>query len=95
MDPFKRLPPELVRAILLHTADFASVKNLLSASPWMHSVFPAGPRRIVLDLMALSPITAVPEIQGLFQRIALSHSPIRPLRQSRRLPPFDTREHTE
>ena len=75
MDPFERLPPELIRLILLHIADFASVQTILSASPWVNSVFHARPRTLILDLVASNPITAVPEIQKLFQGIALIHSP--------------------
>ncbi|KAL2783315.1 hypothetical protein BJX66DRAFT_345047 [Aspergillus keveii] len=52
MDPFEKLPAELIHDIITLTADFVGVENLIAASP----------------------ISAVPEVQQLCRSIALMQS---------------------
>ncbi|KAL4869552.1 hypothetical protein BDV12DRAFT_167588 [Aspergillus spectabilis] len=74
MDPFQRLPAEIIQAILLHTADFVGVESLLVASPRVRSVFWAESRLITKNLIASNPITRITELSQLCQRVAAIQS---------------------
>ncbi|OJI97586.1 hypothetical protein ASPVEDRAFT_301060 [Aspergillus versicolor CBS 583.65] len=70
MDPFTRLPPELITQIILYIADFSAVESFISASPQVQAIFQAQPS-IVQDLLQSDPITSFPEIQKLCYNISL------------------------
>ncbi|KAL5336594.1 hypothetical protein BJX70DRAFT_400533 [Aspergillus crustosus] len=72
MDPFERLPFELIEQILL-SIDFATVESLLSASPRIHSIFQAQPT-LVQALIHSNQITSMPEIAALCYNISFIHS---------------------
>lgn len=70
MDPFARLPPELITQIIIYIADFSAVESFISASPQVHAVFKAQPS-IVRDLIQSDPIASLLEIQKLCHNISL------------------------
>ncbi|KAA8646798.1 hypothetical protein EYZ11_009955 [Aspergillus tanneri] len=70
MDPFTKLPPELLAKILVYTADFSAVESIISASSRVNTVFRAQPT-IVRDLISFDPITSLPEIQIMCHNISL------------------------
>ncbi|KAL4802470.1 hypothetical protein BDV18DRAFT_154178 [Aspergillus unguis] len=70
MDPFTRLPPELIAQILICAADFSAVENILSVSCHVNAVFHADPG-IIRNLILSDPITSLPEIQTLCYNISL------------------------
>lgn len=70
MDLFERLPAELISLIIQHTADFATVDNLLSVSR-----FQVNSRAIIQDLILSNSITSQPEIKKLVTSIAIIHHP--------------------
>lgn len=74
MDPFQRLPPELVSQILRNT-DFVGVDSLVSVSLKARAVFQANSRAIIQDLVSSNSITSHPEIKKLLSNIALIHDP--------------------
>ncbi|KAL2871452.1 uncharacterized protein BJX67DRAFT_377222 [Aspergillus lucknowensis] len=75
MDPFEKIPPELIRQIILYTADFATVENVISVSPHIFAVLQAH-LTITRDLILDNPITSLPEMQRLCYNIALINSPL-------------------
>ncbi|KAK2762135.1 hypothetical protein FQN54_001142 [Arachnomyces sp. PD_36] len=75
MDPFERLPVELIREIIQDIPDFVSLENLLSASPRVNSVYEIEPRKFVEGLILSNSIASVPDIQLIFRNIALINSP--------------------
>ncbi|KAL4746262.1 hypothetical protein BDW72DRAFT_207493 [Aspergillus terricola var. indicus] len=70
MDPFTRLPPELIAQIFVYTADFPAVENILSASCHVNAAFQAEPT-IICNLILSDSITSLPEIQRLCYNISL------------------------
>ncbi|KAI9036088.1 uncharacterized protein KD926_002465 [Aspergillus affinis] len=70
MDPFTKLPPELLARILIYAADFSAVESIISASPRVNAVFRAQPT-IVRDLVSGDPIAGLPEIQTMCHNISL------------------------
>ncbi|KAL4876171.1 hypothetical protein BJY04DRAFT_231978 [Aspergillus karnatakaensis] len=62
MDPFNRLPAELI--------DFSAVENILSASYYVNAVFHADPT-IIRNLILSDSITSLPEIQKMCYNINL------------------------
>jgi hypothetical protein len=75
MDPFEKLPPELIHDIITLTADFVGVESLLRISPRVRAVFHAQPRIVVLDLIDANPITTMPDVQQLCRNISLIQTP--------------------
>ncbi|KAL2822816.1 hypothetical protein BDW59DRAFT_149221 [Aspergillus cavernicola] len=76
MDPFNRLPAELIQEIISQSADFIGTEGLLLVSPRVHAVFHAQPRWILLDLMASNSITQIPTVHKLCRNIALIRHPL-------------------
>ena len=70
MDPFTKLPPELLARILIYAADFSAVENIISASPRVNAVFQAQPT-IIRDLVSGDPIAGLPKIQTMCYNISL------------------------
>ncbi|KAI9042759.1 uncharacterized protein KD926_005089 [Aspergillus affinis] len=70
MDPFTKLPPELLAKVLVYTADFSAVESIIAASPRVNAVFRAQPT-IIRDLILVDPITSLPEIQNMYHNIGL------------------------
>ncbi|KAL4901478.1 hypothetical protein BDW74DRAFT_181768 [Aspergillus multicolor] len=70
MDLFNRLPAELIAQILLYTADFSAVENILSASCHVNAVFQAD-LTIIRNLILFDSITSLPEIQKMCYNISL------------------------
>ncbi|KAL4962468.1 uncharacterized protein BDV14DRAFT_210621 [Aspergillus stella-maris] len=64
MDPFDKLPPELIQLILTQADDFVGVESLLSVSPRVAAVLQARPT-ILHDLLSSNPITTLPHIRRL------------------------------
>ncbi|KAL2809890.1 hypothetical protein BJX63DRAFT_338796 [Aspergillus granulosus] len=75
MDPFERLPSELVQQIIACTGDFTGVESILLASPQVNAVFQAQPARILKDLILSNSITCMPEIERLCYNIGLLNNP--------------------
>lgn len=75
MDPFQRLPAELVGQILQDTADFAGVDSLISVSLHARATFQANSCTIFQGLVSSNSITSQPEIKKLLSSIALIHHP--------------------
>ncbi|KAL3472492.1 hypothetical protein BJX99DRAFT_272907 [Aspergillus californicus] len=73
MDPFNKLPAELIQQILINSADFIGPESLIAVSPRAHAVFHAQPRYIVLNLLASNSITSFLEIHELCWNIAWIH----------------------
>ncbi|KAL4788358.1 hypothetical protein BJX76DRAFT_353385 [Aspergillus varians] len=78
MDPFDRLPVELIRDVITHTTDFVGVESLVIASSRVRAIFHARLRGIFLDLIAANPITMMPQIQELCRNIDVIHGPSTP-----------------
>lgn len=74
MDPFQRLPAELVSQVLRNT-DFVGVDGLVSVSLKARAVFQANSHAIIQDLISSNSITSHPEIKKLLSNIALIHDP--------------------
>ncbi|KAL4862679.1 hypothetical protein BDV12DRAFT_178490 [Aspergillus spectabilis] len=70
MDPFTRLPPELIVKIIVRVADFSAAESVILASPWVKAVFQGQPT-IIHELIQSDPITSLPEIQKLLHDISL------------------------
>ncbi|KAL4754357.1 hypothetical protein BDW72DRAFT_166732 [Aspergillus terricola var. indicus] len=70
MDPFTKLPPELIAQVLVYTADFSAVESIISASPRVNLVFRAQPT-IIHDIISVDPIARLPEIQNIIHNISL------------------------
>ncbi|PLB44467.1 hypothetical protein P170DRAFT_480227 [Aspergillus steynii IBT 23096] len=70
MDPFIKLPPELIAKVLVYTADFSAVGSIISASPRVNTVFRAQPT-IIRNLLLCDPIAILPEIQNMCHNISL------------------------
>ncbi|KAJ5333799.1 uncharacterized protein N7506_007582 [Penicillium brevicompactum] len=75
MDPFKLFPVEIVLLVLSFVTDFVGLESLILSSPWVRAVFEAHPRRIIMSIVRLNPITAMSEIQAQLWRSALIHRP--------------------
>ncbi|CAG8275055.1 unnamed protein product [Penicillium salamii] len=59
MDPFRRLPVEIVIMILSCCCDFTSLDTLLLLSPWALCVFNGSYRKITESVLKVCPLTAV------------------------------------
>ncbi|KAL4736249.1 hypothetical protein BDV11DRAFT_211348 [Aspergillus similis] len=70
MDPFTRLPPELIARILIYTADFSAVENILCASCHVNAAFQAEPT-VIRNLILSDSMTSLTEIQRLCYNISL------------------------
>ncbi|KAL5335197.1 hypothetical protein BJX70DRAFT_401800 [Aspergillus crustosus] len=70
MDPFTRLPPELIVQIIVCIADFSAAENVILASPRVKAVFQGQPT-IIQELIQSDPVTSLPEIQKLLHDISL------------------------
>lgn len=75
MDPFQRLPAELVGQIIRNTADFVGVDSLITVSRQARAVFQLNSSSIVQDLVSSNSITSQPEIKKLLSHIAFIHRP--------------------
>lgn len=73
MDPFTKLPSEILAQILICTADFSAVESVVSVSSHINAVFRAQPT-IVRDLILVDPIACLPEIQIISHNISLIHT---------------------
>ncbi|KAL4759660.1 uncharacterized protein BDW70DRAFT_169282 [Aspergillus foveolatus] len=70
MDPFTRLPHELIAQILVYTADFSAVENILTASCHVNAAFQAE-HTVIRNLILSDSITSLPEIQRQCYNISL------------------------
>ncbi|KAJ5169805.1 uncharacterized protein N7500_002588 [Penicillium coprophilum] len=75
MDPFERLPVELIYHILLFTSDFVGVESLLVASPRVRAVFLDRPGLIFQEMMESNSISSAAPIRKIIQKVRLLHSP--------------------
>lgn len=75
MDPFQRLPAELVGQILRNAADFVGVDSLITVSRQARAIFQANSCLIIQGLISLNSITSQLEIKKLLSSIALIHRP--------------------
>lgn len=75
MDPFQRLPAEIIRSIIQYTPDFIGLESLFLVSAQVKAVFQADPCVVLLDdLIASTTLTAMPDIQKTFRQVALLHN---------------------
>lgn len=74
MDPFEKLPVEIILPILNLTADFTGVDSLLAASPAINAVFNANSSRIISGLLEACPSTAQ-ELHHLFRIVHCIRTP--------------------
>ncbi|KAJ5239171.1 hypothetical protein N7468_003790 [Penicillium chermesinum] len=74
MDPFLRFPAEITQEIIRNTGDFASVENLIRASPQVKAVFLADPYPLLHYLLSSHPVTFTSEIRRLVSSIVLARS---------------------
>lgn len=70
MDPFDKLPPELIQVILTDAADAIATESLRYVSLRVHAVFQADPKAY-LNLVTANSITQRPEIYRLIQNVAV------------------------
>ncbi|CAG7996477.1 unnamed protein product [Penicillium salamii] len=75
MDPFRRLPVELMFQILENTADFVGVESLISVSRPARAAFLMDSYAIVHAIATSNPITTQPEVRRLVHNIVILHSP--------------------
>lgn len=75
MDPFRRLPVELIFQIFEDTADFIGVESLTSVSRPARAAFHADPQAIMQAISTSNPITSQPELRLLVSKIAILHNP--------------------
>ncbi|CAG7927895.1 unnamed protein product [Penicillium olsonii] len=75
MDPFQRLPTELVLQIIADTADFTGVENLISVSRKVRAVFQCNSREIMQAVSSSNPMTSQPEIKRLVSNAAVICNP--------------------
>lgn len=75
MDPFERLPAELINRILLPASDFVGIESLLIASPRVHAIFHDRPGLLFQELVASNAIASATPIQDITQKVRLLHSP--------------------
>ncbi|OQE42934.1 hypothetical protein PENCOP_c003G02441 [Penicillium coprophilum] len=75
MDPFERLPVELIYHILLFTSDFVGVESLLTASPRVRAVFLDRPGLIFQEMMDSNSMSSAAPIRKIIQKVRLLHSP--------------------
>jgi hypothetical protein len=75
MDPFERLPTELINNILLFASDFVGLESLLTVSPRARAVFHDRPGLFFQELVELNSIASVAPIQTIIQKVRLLHSP--------------------
>ncbi|KFY16197.1 hypothetical protein V491_05409 [Pseudogymnoascus sp. VKM F-3775] len=75
MDPFERLPAELINRILLCTSDFVGIESLLIASHRVHAIFHGRPGLLFQELVASNAIASATPIQEIIQKVQLLHSP--------------------
>lgn len=73
MDPFNKLPTEIVLCMLHHTTDFVGLDSLLCVSPRIQTVFQASALRITEDILAGCPYTW--RLEPLFRTSALIRTP--------------------
>ncbi|KAL4864930.1 hypothetical protein BDV12DRAFT_188581 [Aspergillus spectabilis] len=76
MDPFSKLPAEIIQEIVCQGADFIGVNSLLTVSPWVNAVFRAQPQLITSHLITFNPMTQTQAIQDLCWKVTLIHCPI-------------------
>lgn len=75
MDPFQRLPAEIIRSIIQYTPDFVGLENLFLVSARVNAVLQADPCVVLLDdLVASNTVLAMPDIHKTFRQIALLHN---------------------
>jgi hypothetical protein len=72
IDPFERLPVELILGITSYTSDFVGLESLLILSPRVRAVFLTHPR-VIWDFLAQNPMTMMPGIQQRCRTIAVIH----------------------
>ncbi|KAJ5988325.1 hypothetical protein N7481_003535 [Penicillium waksmanii] len=75
IDPFRRLPVELIFQIFEDTADFVGVESLISVSRPARAAFYADPQAIMQAILISNPITLQPELRSLVSNIAILHNP--------------------
>lgn len=75
MDPFERLPAELINHILLCASDFVGIESLLIASPRVDAIFHDRPGLLFQGLVASNTIASAAPIQEITQKVRLLHSP--------------------
>lgn len=68
MDPFQRLPAELIGQILRNAADFLGVDSLITVSRQARAIFQAHSCLIIQDQISLNSIASQPEIKKLLSR---------------------------
>ncbi|CAG8020427.1 unnamed protein product [Penicillium olsonii] len=73
MDPFQRLPVELMLQILEDTADFVGVESLTSVPRPARAAFHMDSWAIMHVISALNPITSQPEVRVLISNIVVVH----------------------
>jgi hypothetical protein len=73
MDPFNKLPTEIVLCILHHTTDFVGLDSLLCVSPWIRAVFQTSALQITEDILAGCPYTW--RLESLFRTSTLIRTP--------------------
>ncbi|PWY83665.1 hypothetical protein BO94DRAFT_536359 [Aspergillus sclerotioniger CBS 115572] len=74
MDPFQRLPVEIIKSIVHHIPDFVGVESLLLVSARVKAVFQYDPCAVDLDdLLASTYLLAMPDVPSTFRHVALIH----------------------
>ncbi|KAL3457820.1 hypothetical protein BJX64DRAFT_280325 [Aspergillus heterothallicus] len=71
MNIFEKLPHELIVMVIQQIDDFVGLESLLACSPWVNAVFRDRPRRRLLDVISINPMTQTPDIIELFRNIIL------------------------
>ncbi|KAJ5971922.1 uncharacterized protein N7479_001840 [Penicillium vulpinum] len=74
MDPFERLPAEIIIEILLFTSDFVGIESLLTVSPRVRTIFHSRPGPLFQELVAFNSITSASPIQKIIQKVQFLHN---------------------
>ncbi|OOF98883.1 hypothetical protein ASPCADRAFT_127475 [Aspergillus carbonarius ITEM 5010] len=75
MDPFQRLPVEIIQSIVQYIPDFVGLESLLLVSARVKAIFHHDPCVVDLDdLLASTYILGMPDIPRIFRQVALVHS---------------------
>ncbi|CAG8945367.1 unnamed protein product [Penicillium salamii] len=75
MDPFRRLPVELMFQILENTDDYVGVESLISVSRPARAAFHMDSYAIVDAIATSNPITSQPDVKRLVHNIVILHTP--------------------
>ncbi|PYI05392.1 hypothetical protein BO78DRAFT_398139 [Aspergillus sclerotiicarbonarius CBS 121057] len=75
MDPFQRLPAEIIQQIIYYIPDFVGLESLLLVSERVQAIFQYDPCLVGLeDLLASTYISTMPDIPRKFHQVARIHS---------------------